>query len=116
MRTLLLNASGEFLGVVPWQTAVGDLVVGNVKVLREYDKVIHSQSLEIKIPAVVREVNYVKARYDHIFGISHSKRNIFIRDHFTCQYCGFECSRKDILKQNCKRGHACIFNFLKWIT
>lgn len=103
MRSLLLNSSGEFLGVVPWQTAVGDLVVGNVRVLREYDQKIRSQNLEINIPAVVRQVKYVTVKYDHVFRISHSKRNVFIRDKYLCQYCKFQCSRKRYSQDELKR-------------
>lgn len=103
MRTLLLNSSGEFLGVVSWQSAVGDLVIGNVKVLREYDQVIRSEFLNVKIPAVVRQTNFVKVKYEHIFHIAHSKQNVFIRDHFECQYCGFQCTRKRYKQSELKK-------------
>jgi predicted GTPase len=36
------------------ETAIGDAVVGNVRILREYDRVIRSQHLEMRVPAVVR--------------------------------------------------------------
>lgn len=104
MKTLLLNASGEFLGVVPWQAAMGDVVVGNVRVLREYDQRVRSQYLDINIPAVVREINYIQVKFENIFRISHSKRNIFIRDAYECQYCGFKCSRHRFSQEElCKR-------------
>jgi len=94
MRTLLLNASGEFLGVTDWQSAIGDVVVGNVHVLESYDKTISSQHLELKVPAVVKEISYVNAKFDKIFGVSYGKKNVFIRDHYECQYCGYKCSRE----------------------
>lgn len=93
MRTLLLNTGGEFLSVIDWQDAIGDLVVGNVRSLRDYDKTVRSQYLELRIPAVVEEVRRVNVKFEHIFRITHSTKNIFIRDHYICQYCGFECSR-----------------------
>jgi 5-methylcytosine-specific restriction endonuclease McrA len=104
MRTLLLNSSGEFLGVTSWQAALGDVVVGNVKVLEEYDKTVRSQDLELKAPAVVREVSYVTAKWNNIFRITHSSRNVFIRDHFTCQYCKFECSKQRFSQAALKRN------------
>ena len=94
LRTLLLNSSGEFLGVVPWQSAVGDMIVGHVKVLREYDFAVKSEFLNIRVPAVVRQNNFVKVHYEHIFYIAHSKHNVFIRDKHTCQYCGYQCTRR----------------------
>jgi 5-methylcytosine-specific restriction endonuclease McrA len=93
MRTLLLNTSGEFLGVTNWQNAIGDLVVGNVVALRNYEKTVRSQYLDVQVPAVVQQVKYIHAKWDHIFRITHSPKNIFIRDHYVCQYCGYECSR-----------------------
>lgn len=93
MQVLLLNSGGEFLGVVPWQTAIGDVVVGNVHVLREYDRTVRSQYLEMRVPAVIKEVHHVATRWEHIFRISHSAKNVFIRDLFVCQYCGFQCTR-----------------------
>lgn len=103
MRTLLLNSSGEFLGVLPWQTAIGDAVVGNVRVLREYDRVVRSQHLQMRVPAVVREVRYVRTRFEHIFRISHSPRNVFIRDGYACQYCGYRCTRSRFSQEELRR-------------
>ena len=92
-KVLLLNSSREFLSVVSWQDAIGDVVVGNVRVLREYDRVIRSQHLEMKVPAVIQEIKYVHVKWNHIFRITHSAKNVFIRDNYECQYCGYMCSR-----------------------
>lgn len=94
-KVLLLNQSNEFLGVTTWQDAVGDIVIGKVVALENYDRIIRSQYLDLPVPAVVREIAYVTtAKFEKIFRISHTTRNVFIRDHFFCQYCGKECSRK----------------------
>ncbi len=103
MRTLLLNSSGEFLGVTSWQSALGDVMCGNAKVLEEYDKTVRSQYYEVKAPAVVREVNYVRAKWENIFRITHCSRNVFIRDHFTCQYCGYLCTTRRFSQTELKR-------------
>lgn len=103
MRTLLLNSSREFLGVVSWQQAVGDIVTGQVRALRHYDEVIRSQHLALKVPAVVQQEQMVHVRWEHIFGISHTPRNVFIRDGYKCQYCGKDCSRRSFTEKELSR-------------
>jgi 5-methylcytosine-specific restriction endonuclease McrA len=84
-RTLLLNATFEPLAIVSWRKAVTLLFLEKVEVVKEYDREIRSVSLRMKLPAVVRLLCFVR---NNRLTARFSRRNIFLRDDFTCQYCG----------------------------
>lgn len=83
-RTLLLNSTYEPLRVISWQRAVIMAYLGKVEVLRSYDSVLRSVSTTMQMPAVVRLVEYVRR---HRVRIAFSRRNVFLRDGYRCQYC-----------------------------
>ena len=86
-HALVLNASFEPLHIVTWQRALQLLFQGKVEVIEESDHEVRTVRLTIKVPAVLRLLNYVPiARKREI--VRFSRVNIFIRDHHTCQYCG----------------------------
>ena len=89
---LLLNASYEPLKVITWQRAVTMFFLGKVEVVEEYDHQIHSVSLVIKAPAVVRLLQFVNSgrRTPPL-----SRANILARDNFQCQYCTRELAVKE---------------------
>ena len=84
-QTLLLNATYEPLRLISWQKAVALFTLGKVEIVEEYDKEVRSVSFVMKLPAVVRLLRWVKWRDD---SIPFSRRNIYVRDHGKCQYCG----------------------------
>jgi len=88
-HTLLLNASYEPLAVITWMRAIELLFGEKVYVLEEYDRVVRSPSVAIKVPAVVALKQYVPFRPK----VKFSRKNIYIRDEFTCQYCGVDANR-----------------------
>lgn len=59
---------------------------------KESDEVIHTSSSDVKIPEVI-----VLSKYDKLpkKGMKLTKRNIFLRDNFTCQYTGATVSTKN---------------------
>jgi 5-methylcytosine-specific restriction endonuclease McrA len=86
-HTLVLNASFEPLNIVSWQRAIQLLFQGKVEVVEEYEQEIRTVKLSIRLPAVLRLLQYVPlARKKHI--VRFSRANIFLRDHHVCQYCG----------------------------
>lgn len=87
MRTLLLSQGMEPIKVISWQRAVALLSLNKIEVIEEYDHNIRSVSLVIKIPAVVR---LLKAFKRHKNKVKFSRVNIFARDKYSCQYCGFK--------------------------
>ena len=72
------------LSLWPWQEAVKAAVLDRVNILAEYDEVVRSPSIELKIPSVVVLKDYVKPQKRVAF----TRFNLFLRDEFCCQYCG----------------------------
>ena len=83
-RTLLLNTTYEPVKVISWQRAVTMLVLGKVETVRTYDSVLRAVHINIPTPAVVRLIDFVRRRR---MRIAMSRRNIFYRDGYQCQYC-----------------------------
>ena len=50
------------------------------------DHVIHSPSRALPLPAVIRLLRYIRRSYRK--SLAFSKKNVFRRDNYTCQYCG----------------------------
>jgi 5-methylcytosine-specific restriction endonuclease McrA len=84
-RTLLLNTTFEPLAVVSWKKAVTLIFLEKVEVIREYDREIKSVSTRMRLPAVIRLLRFVGNKQ---LNVRFSRKNIFLRDDYTCQYCG----------------------------
>jgi 5-methylcytosine-specific restriction endonuclease McrA len=72
------------LSLWPWQEAVKASFLDRVVIVAEYDTTVRSPSLEIRLPSVVVLKDYVKPAAYPAF----TRFNLFLRDEFTCQYCG----------------------------
>ena len=83
--TLVLSQAYEPLRVVSWRRALTLLMLGKVEVLEEYNWGVHTATLVIKVPAVVRLLRAFRRRREPV---KFSRVNIYARDHYTCQYCG----------------------------
>ena len=83
-RTLLLNSTYEPLKVITWQRAITLAFLGKVEVIRNYERDIRSVTLKFRMPAVVRLLRFIRRKRPQV---SFSRRNLFLRDHNTCQYC-----------------------------
>lgn len=86
---LVLNADYRPLSYYPlslwsWQDAVKAAFMDRVEIVAEYDHVVRSPSLALKVPSVVVLKDYVKPRKRVAF----TRFNLFLRDEFCCQYCG----------------------------
>lgn len=86
---LVLNADFRPLSYMPlslwpWQEAVKATFLDRVSVVAEYDAVVHSPSIEMRIPSVVVLKDFVRPARTAAF----TRFNLFLRDQFTCQYCG----------------------------
>lgn len=86
-HALVLNASFEPLHIVTWQRAMQLLFQGKVEVVEESEHEIHTVRFTIRVPAVLRLLQYVPlSRKKQI--VRFSRANIFLRDQHICQYCG----------------------------
>ncbi len=72
------------LSLWPWQETVKAVCMDRVLIAAEYDATVRSQRMEMRIPSVVVLKDYVKPRKRVAF----TRFNLFLRDEFTCQYCG----------------------------
>lgn len=72
------------LSTKPWQEAVKNIWEGTMSVVAEYDKVVRSPSIEMRLPSVVAMREYVPIHKRVAF----TRSNVFLRDRFKCQYCG----------------------------
>lgn len=99
-KCLVLNSDYTPLGIIGWQRAL----VWSVKydtnskmsidIIDFYknDYIIGTNNKKYPIPAVVRTNRYFKL---HQQSVNFSRKNLFIRDDYTCQYC---CKKKEINK------------------
>lgn len=84
---LVLNASYEPLHVCSVRRAVVLVLKAKAEIVERGARVLHSERDEIARPAVIRLVTYVRVPHDrHARRIT--RRAIFARDAWTCQYCG----------------------------
>ena len=87
---LVLNADFKPLSYFPlslwsWQDVIKAVYLERVIVIEEYDRMVHSTSAEIRLPSVISLKDYISPGAYPNF----TRFNLFLRDRFTCQYCGF---------------------------
>ncbi|MCH7548712.1 MAG: HNH endonuclease, partial [Candidatus Krumholzibacteriota bacterium] len=61
-QVLLLNASFEPLNVIDWKRAVKLVFMEKVEVVEESAREIHSVSVTLRVPSVVRLMGFVRFR------------------------------------------------------
>ncbi len=84
---LVLNQNYEPLNVCRARRAVVMLWGGKAEVLENNSDIMHSPSMAIRIPSVIRLVYMIKRpRLQRRL----SRREVFVRDGYICQYCGQE--------------------------
>src|SRR5215468_4217250 len=84
-RVLVLNASFEPINVCTARRAVV-LVLKGVALAEESSSTwLHSTRFSMPTPSVIRLREYIHIPFERK---SLSRKNILLRDHYTCQYCG----------------------------
>ncbi len=96
LQTLVLNAdmqplSWGPLSVWPWQDAMVAVLQGRVQQISTYDIEIHSVSKSYSVPSVVALKTYHKRKR-----VSFTRYHVFLRDRFSCQYCGRPFSAREL--------------------
>ncbi len=92
-RSLVLNASFEPLAVVAARRAVVLVLKEKAIVLASNGIRYRSEHVEMAAPAVVRLVYFVKVPYRARASLT--RRAVFARDEWTCQYCGAPAENVD---------------------
>lgn len=86
---IVLNADYQYLNYVPVRRAIALIVNGCVEVVKcdENSEICNvDRSVVIPKPEIVKLNKYVRQIYKSRVPLS--KKNVFIRDSSTCQYCG----------------------------
>jgi 5-methylcytosine-specific restriction endonuclease McrA len=97
LRTLVLNADMQPLSWAPlsvwsWQEAFVAVHQDRVLQIKVYDDVmVHSASRAFPVPSVVALKSYRRRRK-----VAFTRYHVFLRDEFTCQYCGGRFEAKDL--------------------
>ena len=97
LRTLVLNADMQPVSWAPlsiwsWQDALVALLKGRVYPVANYDDVrVHSANKSYEVPSVVALKSYHRRK-----SIAFTRYHVFLRDEFTCQYCGGKGLAKDL--------------------
>jgi len=86
---LVLNADYRPLSYYPlslwsWQDAIKSAFLDRVTIVSSYERVIRSPSFSIKLPSVIALKNFISPQSYPNF----TRFNVFLRDKFSCQYCG----------------------------
>jgi 5-methylcytosine-specific restriction endonuclease McrA len=84
-EVLVLNSDYEPLNVCNIHRAMGLIYLGKADILHEETRPIETLSGHVSRPSVVRLKYHVSRPIPQL---RLSRRSIFARDHFTCQYCG----------------------------
>ena len=91
---LVLNADFRPLSYYPlsiwcWQDAVKSVFLDRVSIVSNYKRKIRSPSFEMNLPSVIALKSFIQPSKNPNF----TRFNVFLRDKFTCQYCG---DKKDL--------------------
>jgi 5-methylcytosine-specific restriction endonuclease McrA len=94
---LVLNADFRPLSYFPlslwsWQDTVKAVCLDRVNIISLYDRVVRSPSFEMRLPSVISLKEYIPAARRPAF----TRFNVFLRDRFTCQYCGDDFPSHDL--------------------
>jgi 5-methylcytosine-specific restriction endonuclease McrA len=85
----VLNASYEPINVCTVRRAAVLLLKNRAEILEKGDWPLHAESITLSRPVVIRLLAYVRIPRDaHRRKIT--RRAVFARDRWTCQYCGHE--------------------------
>jgi 5-methylcytosine-specific restriction endonuclease McrA len=88
-RVLVLNASYEPINVCTVRRAAVLVLKERAEIIEHSDWALHAENLTLPRPVVIRLIAYVRIPRD-----AHSRkitrRAIFARDEWKCQYCGSE--------------------------
>ena len=74
------------LSLWPWQEAIKAVYLKRVNVAAEYEEVVRSEKLTLPLPSVIVLKKYVAPTKTVPF----TRATLFLRDEFTCQYCGYK--------------------------
>jgi len=108
---LVLNADFQPLSYLPlslwsWQDAIKAVFGGKVQVVDVYPDIsVRAANIEVPLPSVIALTEYVQHKNQRP---AFTRRNVFLRDEYKCQYCGGRFHTADLsldhVHPRCKGG------------
>jgi 5-methylcytosine-specific restriction endonuclease McrA len=92
-RALVLNVTDAPLAVVPARRAVVMVLKDKAEVVASNGLVFHSERLVMEAPSIVRLRRFVRLPYRAHAPLT--RRAVFARDSWSCQYCGAAAENLD---------------------
>ena len=89
----MLNATYEPLCVVSARRAVVLVLKDKAAILEHDSEEFHSERTVVPVPSVIRLINFVSVPYRSRVPLS--RRAVFARDEYRCQYCGAAAENLD---------------------
>jgi len=93
-QVIVLNSDYTFLNFIDYKKAFTLLAKEKIEVIKYSETIIRSFKDSFKIPSVVRLINFVNILYRR--KVSFTKDNVYIRDNYTCGYCGQKLNKRTI--------------------
>lgn len=107
-NVIVLNADYQYLNSISWKKAINLYYKKKAEIVKYTDRILSNfdKTIQFKYPQVIKLIKFVKVKYNVI--APYSKYNVFIRDDFTCIYCGDkpEILTIDHLKPKSKGGQT----------
>jgi 5-methylcytosine-specific restriction endonuclease McrA len=82
---LVLNQNYEPLNICNARRAVVLVFCGKAEILETHGEIIATSRARFPYPSVIRLIYLIRAPRARV---KLTRREVFLRDHFTCQYCG----------------------------
>lgn len=101
-RSLVLNATDEPLCIVPSRRAVVLVLKSKAEIIQANGDAYHSEKLRLPVPSIVRLTYFVKVPYRNRATLS--RRAVFLRDSYECQYCGAAAENVDHVMPRSRGG------------
>ncbi len=93
-HSLLLNSSYEPMKVVGWQKALVLWFQDKVEILEFHCTYARSARSSFQIPSVIRLKKFIRPRF--IGQVRFCRENVYLRDDYTCQYCGHKLPGREL--------------------
>jgi 5-methylcytosine-specific restriction endonuclease McrA len=87
---LVLNFTYEALNITSFQRAVKLIFSGKAEIVHDLDRVLSSPKWELRMPSIIRMLYYIRRPMQKV---ALTKKNVLLRDDYTCQYCGIRGER-----------------------
>ncbi len=85
INVLKVDSSFKPIEVVSWQEAFVLTYVGKAWAVEYTDKWVNSATKRFQLPSVIALYQFIDEKF---FRLPCTRKNIIIRDEYTCQYCG----------------------------